>query len=312
MRARWAANARHHRQGAEEMSGAWNPTKGPSRLRMRLRPEVMIPTDEIPNLDVTDSSLKDIRPGPDEGIENAIDEEASGEDPYDVDTRDTSVSEVASSSQREIWQDMSQGSIGQVMVAEAAQVIGSQLKRSLALPWQVGFKGRRLGMESITDQLRHQLRVHEVGALDVSQSEGQDPAAEVGLVERQSPFILRRLCRARVARSECDIRNLALKKLKSILLLDLEASSLGRSLTTRAGQLASEEELGRSIEDAFRSKASTTLQKRASALIRFFPGSSGTTSDPLSGSTRTYSIATYATSGLQDRAQLPCLEPWRP
>ena len=68
----------------------------------------------------------------------------------------------------------------------------------------------------------------------MSQSEGQDPSAEVGLVERQSPFILRRLCRARVARSECDIRNLALKKLKSILLLDLEATSLGRSLTTTA------------------------------------------------------------------------------
>ena len=230
----------------------------------------MIPIDEIPNPDVADPSLEDIRPSFDEDAENPIHEEASDGDPYEVHTGDPSMAEAAPSSQREVWQDMSQGSIGQVMVAEAAQVIGSQLKRSLAFPWQVGTKARRLGAESITDQLRRQLRVHEVGALDVSQSEGQDPSAEVGLVERQSPFILRRLCRARVARSECDIRNLALKKLKSILLLDLEATSLGRSLTTRAGQMASEEELGRSIEDAFRSKASTTLQKRASALTKFF------------------------------------------
>ena len=204
----------------------------------------MIPIDEIPNPDVADPSLEDIRPSFDEDAENPIHEEASDGDPYEVHTGDPSMAEAAPSSQREVWQDMSQGSIGQVMVAEAAQVIGSQLKRSLAFPWQVGTKARRLGAESITDQLRRQLRVHEVGALDVSQSEGQDPSAEVGLVERQSPFILRRLCRARVARSECDIRNLALKKLKSILLLDLEATSLGRSLTTRADQMASEEELG--------------------------------------------------------------------
>ena len=59
-------------------------------------------------------------------------------------------------------------------------------------------------------------------------------------------------------------------KIKNILLLDLEATSLGRSLTSQASRLASEEELGTSIQDAFRAKATATLQKRASSLTRFF------------------------------------------
>ena len=158
----------------------------------------------------------------------------------------------------------------QAMIAEAARVMNLQLKRSIQLPWQEDKKLRRLGTESIAERLRCQVGLHEIGALDIQQLEGGDPLDEIGLVEKQSPFILRRLCRARISKSDSDVRNLALKKIKSILLLDLEATALGRSLTAQASKLASEGDLGMSIQDAFRAKATATLQKRASALTRFF------------------------------------------
>ena len=66
-----------------------------------------------------------------------------------------------------------------------------------------------------------------------------------------------------------DVRRAALDKLRSLLVLDAEATHLGRSLQQIANRTSSPDLIEQSVSDCFRSKASSTLQKRASSLWRF-------------------------------------------
>ena len=72
----------------------------------------------------------------------------------------------------------------------------------------------------------------------------------------------RRLRGVRVQKREEDERNHALKKLKAVLLLDPLATALGRSLVQKTGALES------GFCDAFSTKATGTLTKRAGSLQR--------------------------------------------
>ena len=78
--------------------------------------------------------------------------------------------------------------------------------------------------------------------------------------------ISRRLNRIRVVRSEEDERNHALKKLKALTLLDPLATALGESLVQKTGALEDDDTIASSFCDAFSSKASGTLTKRAGSL----------------------------------------------
>ena len=93
---------------------------------------------------------------------------------------------------------------------------------------------------------------------------------EISLATMAIPWnIKQRLSKMRVTKSDDEIRNGALKKFKALILLDPEATALGVSLVDGFMRLCPEEELSRSISDALRSKASSTLQKRAASLQSF-------------------------------------------
>ena len=81
--------------------------------------------------------------------------------------------------------------------------------------------------------------------------------------------VTKRLQRTRVVRSEDEVRDSALKRLKVLVLLDPEATALGQSLLRMGMELEEDEKISQSISDAFRAKASTTLQKRALSLQAF-------------------------------------------
>ena len=65
-----------------------------------------------------------------------------------------------------------------------------------------------------------------------------------------------------------DIRRVALQKLQGILLADLGATHLGCSLKKMVEDGNHESDIWRSFLDTFRTKASSTLHKRASSLLR--------------------------------------------
>ena len=90
-----------------------------------------------------------------------------------------------------------------------------------------------------------------------------DPAPDVD----QIPWtVARRLVKARFPKSDADIRDSALKSLKMLILLDPEATALGCSLVEQGKALAPDENIMQSRSDAFRPKASHTLQKRSLSL----------------------------------------------
>ena len=91
----------------------------------------------------------------------------------------------------------------------------------------------------------------------------EDPAPDFD----QIPWtVTRRLAKARIPKSDADIRDSALKRLKMLILLDPEATSLGCSLVEQGKALSPDEDIMQSLSDAFRPKASLTLQKRSLSL----------------------------------------------
>ena len=85
-----------------------------------------------------------------------------------------------------------------------------------------------------------------------------------------NPMVRKYLDRVPVQRSEEESRSHALKNLKFMILCDVEATQLGMSLANLVGRAAEEDEIKKSFSAAFRMKATSTLCKRTSALLKFF------------------------------------------
>ena len=83
------------------------------------------------------------------------------------------------------------------------------------------------------------------------------------------PFQKQRLYAARMAKSDDDLRRMALKKLRNIVLFWPDDSQLGRSLKDKAGSLVGEDELQQSLSDTFSGKAIGALTKRTGDFNRF-------------------------------------------
>ena len=75
--------------------------------------------------------------------------------------------------------------------------------------------------------------------------------------------------RVRIARSDDDLRDASLSKLKSIILLDPVTTRLGELLVPVSSRQLSDVEIRRLLEQAFSKKSSNTLYKRACALSRY-------------------------------------------
>ena len=73
----------------------------------------------------------------------------------------------------------------------------------------------------------------------------------------------------RIARSDDDIRDASIDKLRKILLIDPEATRLGELLVPTKGEPLDDHEIKRSIDQAFSKKSSGTLYKRACSLSRY-------------------------------------------
>ena len=107
------------------------------------------------------------------------------------------------------------------------------------------------------------LGVHETLATTI----GKDPLPESA--DKIPWTVTRRLAKLRVPKTDADIRDSALRRLKTLVLLDPEATALGCSLVDQGKALASDEDIMQSLSDAFRGKASLTLQKRSLSLQSF-------------------------------------------
>ena len=117
-----------------------------------------------------------------------------------------------------------------------------------------------------------------------STSSGSKPsAADSAVKPAQWDFAKRRLRIARLISTSDHARWEALRKIKTLVLINPRASELGSVLAANAALLKTDEQLGSSLVDCFAAKATGTLVKRAGSLWRFakFCSSNGIV-DPLS------------------------------
>ena len=112
-------------------------------------------------------------------------------------------------------------------------------------------------------------RATVLGFLDVL-----EPVADEALEDQQlgklPPVAKAYLRRLPVARESSDERTHALKRLKFLIMWDPDSTSLASSLSGAATRLMDDALVQQSFSDAFRSKATGTLLKRAGSLERYF------------------------------------------
>ena len=82
-------------------------------------------------------------------------------------------------------------------------------------------------------------------------------------------FALRRIRNARLLPSDDSLRTRAMIKWRLLIELDLEASHLGRTIKCLAESLANEQKIMSTISDAFASKSTATLFKRAQSILHY-------------------------------------------
>ena len=123
---------------------------------------------------------------------------------------------------------------------------------------------------TIVSGYKHSFAPTATGLVDVLQSElisshVRNPSSRSGGLPPVEKLTLRG---ARKEAADEDIRRLAMNKLKDLILGDSAASRLGVSLQGMLKDGSHETLVLQSLMDCFRSKASTTLQKRANSLWR--------------------------------------------
>ena len=133
---------------------------------------------------------------------------------------------------------------------------------SLVLPWE-------RPVSAVHEAFKHRLQaVPQVGLRESLQ-----------LLREQPPLpndasgvpwtVASRLRRIRIPVSDDELRACALKRLKVLVLLDPEGTQLGLSLLQKTMALKDDDEIRQSLSDAFKGKASSTLQKRGLSLQAF-------------------------------------------
>ncbi|CAE7415281.1 unnamed protein product [Symbiodinium sp. CCMP2592] len=150
------------------------------------------------------------------------------------------------------------------------------------LPWETQPLAAIFGGPSWHDTLQRRINLDlmpGVGSADVLKpAVPKVPAPKPQIV---AASLANRLHRFRPEASDEDVRNLALAKLKVLITSDPLASELGKSLIDKLGGLVQEAVVAQSFADAFRAKASSTLNGHACALTRFSAWCARQAAEPL-------------------------------
>ena len=138
-----------------------------------------------------------------------------------------------------------------------------QRKTDILMPWEVsGFDFIFGGVQCVP--LPSQMS--EVGASDaINLFPRTTTAEEKDLTE----FARRRLRIAQLVDSDDQLRWLALMKLRNLVLAEPHLTTLGSSLMSQSGRMVFERDISSSFKDAFGSKSTATLSKRASSLWKY-------------------------------------------
>ena len=159
-----------------------------------------------------------------------------------------------------------------VAVKRTADEMASQhvhkMTSDLKQPWQSGPLSSLFSRpKPLWERLQASQRLPLVGLSD--HINASVASSSVPLQIQQTEITVRRIRSSRLVTSCDNYRHVALSRFKTMVLLDLSCTRLGRSLTSFAGTLCSDEELAQVFMDVFSPKATGTVLKRCNALWRF-------------------------------------------
>lgn len=150
-------------------------------------------------------------------------------------------------------------------VIQHEQLLDFRCKR-IAMPWNQGVFGMVFGGPTVREPLLPlpapppELAEGVGGAVQTPQE--VLPAVTQSFAKQRARF-------AALVQSDDSVRFEALRKIKTLTLLDPPASELGRHLIAEAAILSDPERLQKSFSDTFAIKSTATLAKRASSFWRF-------------------------------------------
>ena len=134
----------------------------------------------------------------------------------------------------------------------------------LMLPWD--HRGHlSLPQQKLSGSLGTMLSIPELHLRGLSEPLPSPGPSSTEMFSRET---IARVKRVRTQQSDEDMRNVGIKKLVSLLLID-PAAILGRTLVPEAEALVNETQIRQSVDHAFASKASSTIYKRACSLVRY-------------------------------------------
>ena len=143
-----------------------------------------------------------------------------------------------------------------------------KMTADLKQPWQTGPLASLFGKpKPFWDRLQVTQKLPLVGMSDHITAGPSSSAVPVPI--QQTELTVQRIRSSRLVTSCDNFRHVALARFKTMVLLDLSCTRLGRSLVSFAGTLCSNDELSQVFMDVFSPKATGTILKRCNALWRF-------------------------------------------
>ena len=138
-------------------------------------------------------------------------------------------------------------------------------------PWEVGvlsplFEDKQ--KNPVDKMLGGYLTLPKIGLWE-SLEATSSPAASISHPANNSVAVARRVKLAPLIKADDDARIACLAKYRKLVLMDLGATKLGRSLTTFAGSLDLSQDLAQIFSDVFSAKSTNTLLKRSGSLWRY-------------------------------------------
>ena len=151
---------------------------------------------------------------------------------------------------------------------EQAQAHIRQNLNTLKQPWERGPLAGLFNPKMAWPRPAVNLGLPSIGAMETLVSTSHI-AKEPALPSSATTFAQQRVRQMRLHRTDDDVRRKSLDRVSTMMLMDCNATNVGRSLITFAGTLVADTEIVNSISDVFGPKSTGTILKRTNAMWRF-------------------------------------------
>ncbi|CAK9109957.1 unnamed protein product, partial [Durusdinium trenchii] len=151
---------------------------------------------------------------------------------------------------------------------EQAQAHVRQGLSNLKQPWERGPLAGIFDSKLAWAKQSSKFGLPSIGAMETLTSTSR-VAKEPALPSSSTTFAHQRVRQMRLNKTDDDVRRKSLDRVSTMILMDSNATNVGRSLITFAGSLVTDTEIVNSISDVFGPKSTGTILKRTNAMWRF-------------------------------------------